>query len=925
MSSSSSTSNTKNGASGTSSSGSSKNASKDPVKALLKLARQNKHMAERQHLLLTFLQMGASLSDVKEVYEMRPYALNRDVLFEAGKLQVAPKVLKFLLDHLSKSLGYEYYLYNNPRRSFTLKQDPHLLTDGNVTLGLQQVVQSKIAFLKVFAPESGKPFWTLKEFVEFFSGEVLKSPHIQTLCCTFPIKDELQSAASTNKKAASKPTAMEEVSASQTQTVTLQQPAETTTVTTQAKPPKPHPMAAKIKARLQPKKLEQCILEDVRIKAQYAHKTSDSLLQLVRSLANLPKLKTFALQIQKDAISPKGFKEFKQFLPEAVGKLIVTCKTLENLILDAADLKKPAEWDPLWKALEKNPPLQRLWVRGFQQKISEAAVKALPKAYKPEHAVHTVSLESVRRNLLAVLEKYNTTLTVVRFVIPECRCDSAFQLDGDDCFLHHKYYSLPSCTPAITTTANTTNNQQQQQPNGTRYIPPPKCVPELDHFLAMNAHGRAALKAPRMTHNQWLAALTSGNPSDRTTKNKFPADPSIVFSHLRNRPEYVAMLYSLIRSPTKQSAAFDMEELHLAAQGVLALPLERFVELCARRIDDVTAIYSFLQVNPTMWLHYLQTAKQIVKELKTQKTKKHFAGVVELTKVTRIVQTGTRTITSNNKTTQVPVYKPQAVVLTQPRKVIRLNVAPSVDHSTLTKFPKLAIGGRGRDELVAKRKKKAEEDVSKPAAVANSKKKESTVPSTTTRTLAETTNTVKPKKVAAKKQQPAAKSTVKETGATKKQTAKSNAKKTGASSKSTTASKRKVADSIAASGNNKAAKKGKGASKKAAAIEIDDDSDDDFMADLDASDMEDIAQTLAKATKVPRVRRRSAANSRRAGGARKKPSNNSSSLNELIGEESSSDEDDCVEKGGADSDWDRCDDGEGRAGEDGGDSDSDFE
>ena len=56
--------------------------SKDPAKMLLALVRQDTAMARRQHLLLTFLQMGASFSDVKEIYELYPYSLNRDILFE---------------------------------------------------------------------------------------------------------------------------------------------------------------------------------------------------------------------------------------------------------------------------------------------------------------------------------------------------------------------------------------------------------------------------------------------------------------------------------------------------------------------------------------------------------------------------------------------------------------------------------------------------------------------------------------------------------------------------------------------------------------------------------------------------------------------------------------------------------------------------
>ena len=160
---------------------------KSAAKTLLSLARQDTRIAFRQNLLQTFLQIGATFSEVQKIYELYPEALTRDILFEAGKYGASAKILDFLTKKLvaaylrpdGRPLAYfalpTHLKYPGDFRcsgDFRLQQDAHLLTSGNIARGLQQILHSNVVNLEAFAPTVSKrsrPFWNMNEFIDFFT------------------------------------------------------------------------------------------------------------------------------------------------------------------------------------------------------------------------------------------------------------------------------------------------------------------------------------------------------------------------------------------------------------------------------------------------------------------------------------------------------------------------------------------------------------------------------------------------------------------------------------------------------------------------------------------------------------------------------------------------------------------------------------
>ena len=680
---------TKNGTNG---------STKSAVRTLLALARQDTKIAAQQKLLMTFLQIGASFGDVQEMYKIYPQALTRDVLFQAAKLVVPTKILDNLTEKLVRAYlrpdGLPLPYYDLPshlkdpddfRRSgdFRLEKDSHLLTSGNVSRGLQQVLRSNVVNLQAFAPtdKKFKPFWNLQEFIEFL-GEIIKSKHLETLQFTFPKERSSPKIAPASSDIVAKAEAKEEA-----QPTEQRQKKEASSNTDVC-------MSNRLKNKLSRRKLEELDegcrrLTYVRIDFDYSHETSVSFLQMVSSLGNLPSLEKFFIKIEaNDNVQSEDFTRFKAEFLEAIEKLVLSSKSLESLVIDAEAFKEEVDWEPILKVLKKNPPLQRLLIRGF---YPGNATEALLQRYSKDDVCH-INLEPFKRKLLQVVQEYNTSLTDVCFVIPKCRCDSLWNRFGEDeCpfnFMNDENnLALITCTPVI-----------KRYKNGKQTVPSPVHVPELKHLLSLNAHGRVSVKAPDLTHRQFLKAITEDGV--------FLGNESILYALLRDRAEFVPMLYSNIQqSPSHIN--FESDELYLAATGKISLPLERFAELCVRHRDNFSSLYNFLRLFPTIWLEQLRTAKKITQE-QTKRSKKDYVSVVELFECTQIIKTGVKCVSKDGETNRLAVYGTQIVKANKkdpkrPVRVIRLNVAPSVGGGTLTKFPKLKIGSKG--QLVFKTKK----------------------------------------------------------------------------------------------------------------------------------------------------------------------------------------------------------------------------
>ena len=678
------------------------------VRTLLSLARQDKNIASQQKLLITFLQIGASFSEVEEIYDIYPQALTRDVLFEAAKLGVPAKIVDDLTEKLVNAylrsdgrFPLPYYALPPHLKDpvdfrcsgdFRLEKDSHLLTSGNVARGLQQILRSNVVNLQAFAPpnESGKLFWNLHEFIEFL-GDIPKSEHLETLQFTFPKDCPSPKEAPANSDKVRKREANKE--AQPRQPIEQQQQK-------RANPLKDRCMSNRLKNKLSRKKLgEGCLrLTYIRIDFDYSRKTSASFLQMISNLGNLPSIEKFFTKIEvndnvQEMTQPEDFTGFKAELLEAIGKLVLSSMSLKSLVIDAEDFKEESDWEPLLKILKKNPPLHRLLIRGF---CLGSANEALSQHYRKDDVRH-MKLEPFRRKLLQVVQEYNTSLTDVCFVIPACYCDSMWnRLRRNECpFKFMKdtnNLTLMTCSPVV-----------KRHKNGKHAVPAPVHVPELEHLLSLNAHGRVNTKEPNLTHLTFLKALTNDG--------KFLKNESVLYALLRERADFVPMLYSTIQQ-SPSDVNFESDELYLAAMGRLSLPLERFVELCVRRRDNFSSLYNFLRLFPTIWLERLRTAKQITQE-QTQRSRKDYVSVVELSECTQIIKTGLKCVSEGGETDHLVVYGTQTVKANKkdprkPVKAIRLNVAPSVGGGTLTKFPKLKIGSKG--QLVFKAKKKSDKN-----------------------------------------------------------------------------------------------------------------------------------------------------------------------------------------------------------------------